>query len=147
MVIKFRYRKGESLIIPEVYRPVADVSLWSKVKKEWIYVSMYIDSGADITLIPRSMGGLLGLEFDKSEVSELSGVGGGMVAVIIKEVPMRIENYEFNTKVAWAMIEEVPYLLGQEDVFDRFDINFRKKDKTIEFKPRKDQETAEVAGI
>gem|GEM_PF-3590934 len=34
MVIKFRYRKGESLIIPEVYRPVADVSLWSKVKKK-----------------------------------------------------------------------------------------------------------------
>ena len=93
------------------------------------------------------MGELLGLEFDKSGVSELSGVGGGMVAVIIKEIPMRIEKYEFNAKVAWAMIEEVPYLLGQEEVFDRFDINFRKKDKTIEFKPRKDQETAACAEI
>jgi len=31
------------------------------------------------------------------------------------------------------MIEEVPYLLGQEGVFDRFNINFKKRDKIIEF--------------
>jgi len=133
MVIKFKYRKGESKIFPEVYRPVADVDFWSKSKKKWISVSMYIDSGADITLIPRSMGELLGFEFNKSEITELSGVGGGMVAVIIKKVPMRIEEYEFDVKIAWSMIEEVPYLLGQEGVFDRFNINFKKRDKIIEF--------------
>ncbi|PKP59385.1 MAG: hypothetical protein CVT89_01360 [Candidatus Altiarchaeales archaeon HGW-Altiarchaeales-2] len=135
MVIKFRYKKGESKIFPDVYRPVADVNLWSSQREKWICVSMYIDSGADITLIPKSIGELLGFEFNKSEIAELNGVGGGMVAVIIKKVPIRIEDHEFEVKVAWSMIEDVPCLMGQEGIFDRFDIKFKKKDKIIEFEP------------
>jgi len=135
MVIKFKYKKGESKIFPEIYRPAADVDLWSTLKGKWVSVSMYIDSGADITLIPRSMSELLGFEFNESEITGLRGVGGGMVAVIIKKVPIRIEKHEFEVNVAWAMIEEVPYLLGQEGVFDRFNVNFKKTDKIIEFEP------------
>lgn len=35
-----------------------------------------------------------------------------------------------------ALIEDVPYILGREDVFDKFDIEFKQKNKKIIFKEK-----------
>lgn len=46
---------------------------------------------------------------------------------------MKISKEIFNAKVAVALIEDVPYLLGREDVFDQFEICFRQKKKVTFF--------------
>ncbi|MFQ6119329.1 MAG: hypothetical protein ACE5KE_05510, partial [Methanosarcinales archaeon] len=61
MKVEFKYRKEKSLIFGKILRPVACVEFKS-MKGEWIEVRPYIDSGADITLIPLSLGRLLGFE-------------------------------------------------------------------------------------
>ena len=57
-MIKFHYREEPSIITGTVLRPVADVIL--KANNITVEAAMYIDSGADITLIPLGLGKALG---------------------------------------------------------------------------------------
>jgi len=77
---------------------------------------MYIDSGADVTLIPLSFGRLLGLELKKEDIKHLRGVGGGEVPVIVTNAEIRMNN-----------------LLGRSDLFDRFKVVFDQTERVIIF--------------
>ncbi|MBI2232642.1 MAG: hypothetical protein HYU56_01875 [Candidatus Aenigmarchaeota archaeon] len=97
----------------------------------------YVDSGADITLIPNTVGELLGFEKENDNIKEVYSVGKKSIPIIIKKIKLRIANHEFEARVAWALTENVPILLGRMDVFDKFKITFdQAKKKTIfELKP------------
>jgi hypothetical protein len=49
----FPYRRGYSTLIGEIHRPVATIDIQAKNKK-WRGFTLYADSGADITLFPKS---------------------------------------------------------------------------------------------
>lgn len=132
MTIEFRYREEESEITGKILRPVAALEFKSK-NGEWIEIRMYIDSGADITLIPLSFGRLLGLELRKEDIKHLRGVGGGEVPVIVTMVDIRIDGIEFPIGVAWALEEGVPPLLGRSDVFDKIKVTFNQSKRSIIF--------------
>nr|QNO52349.1 hypothetical protein CJELADDK_00028 [Methanosarcinales archaeon ANME-1 ERB6] len=133
-LITFPYREEQSKILGRIYRPVARVKL--KSENEWYPSWMYIDSGADITLIPRSVGDLLGFEVERERIVDISGVGGGNVPVIIKEIMIDIGGGIFDARVAWALIEDVPPLLGRMDVFLIFEAIFKEWEKVVVFNKR-----------
>jgi hypothetical protein len=137
--ITFPYREERSKIFGRIYRPVARVKF--EFGGEWIPEWMYVDSGADITLIPRSVGDLLGFEVNKGKIVDITGVGGGTVPVIVKKVMMCVGEEILDARVAWALIEDVPPLLGRMDVFDKFDVIVREEEKEVVFKKRNDKET------
>lgn len=83
-------------------------------------------------MIPLSLGRLLGLHIDEQKVEQIGGIRGS-VPIINAECRMRLGDEELNVKVAWALIEDVPPLLGRTSVFDKFEIIFRQKDDTIIF--------------
>ncbi len=101
---------------------------------EWLPFVPYIDSGADITLIPFSLGIKLGFEPSK-DIIDLHGVRGIGLPVEIRRVKMRIGDVELEPRVAWALIEEAPPLLGRLDIFDRFNITFKEREGKIIFEP------------
>ena len=130
MEIEFDFREEQSKIFGAILRPVAEVIFIYKDKE--ILESAYVDSGADISLIPKSLGEALGIEVKKSdEITEIKGIGERSIPIIIKNIHMRIGEKEFETRVAWALIEGVPMLLGREDIFPLFDICFKKNRKTL----------------
>lgn len=131
-MIVFRY-KEESLGkgIGKIKRPVADVYLKTK-SNSWIEFHPYIDSGADLTMIPLSMGKLIGLHLDEKKVEQIGGIRGS-VPFINAECKMRIGDEDLIVAVAWALIEDVPPLLGRTDIFDKFEVIFRQKEDTIIF--------------
>jgi len=132
-VVTFTYRKERGKITGVVYRPVAKIYIKSE-EGEWIPFAPYIDSGADITLIPYTLGLKLGFEITK-EIINLHGVRGIGLPVEIRRVKMRIGEIELEPKVAWALIEEAPPLLGRLDIFDKFNITFKEKEGVIIFEP------------
>ncbi len=132
MKIEFKYRKMESTIVGTIERPIADIFVQSK-EGEWIEFHPFIDSGADITLLPYSFGIMLGLSKEVGDIKELKGVRGIGLPVIITKVMMRIGEIELEPRVAWALIEEAPPLLGRLDIFDKFNITFREKEGKIIF--------------
>jgi hypothetical protein len=131
-MIVFKY-KEESLGLKEerIKRPIANVFLKSR-SNSWIEFHPYIDSGADLTMIPLSLGKLLGWGFSSKKVEQIGGVRGS-VPVIYKNNLMRIGEKEFNARVAWSLIEDVPPLLGRADVFDIFEVTFKQKKGIILF--------------
>lgn len=136
-MIEFSYRKEYSPVLGEIYRPSAEVILKHNDKIVLFYP--YIDSGADITLIPRSLGEMLGLELDDN-IIELGGLGDNKVPVLIKKIEIKVGRYLLPIHVAWALIEEIPPLLGRKDLFTGFLISFDEENKVIQFKAKSNTE-------
>lgn len=131
MQIEFDFKEEANGVFGAVMRPVARLYLIGASGEEVSEV-FYVDSGADITLIPRSLGDLLGYSLaDKSNVSEIKGVGGRSVPYLMRSVKIKFaDNCMIEARVAWSLIDEVPSLLGRLDVFELFDIIFQKNRKT-----------------
>ncbi len=92
---------------------------------------MYIDSGADISLIPRQLGESLGLSFSKDQVRDIRGLGRGTIPVIISNVETMIGTRTLKARIAWALTEDVPLILGRLDVFDAFKVTFDQKNSIV----------------
>lgn len=112
-------------------RPIARVFI-RNTNKEWTLFRCLIDSGSDITLIPLSIGLSLGFIVNPHTIQEMGRVYGKL-PVIYKSVTMQIGNKTFLCNIAWAMLDEVPPLLGRQDVFDQFVISFNQQKREIYF--------------
>ena len=132
-MITFKYQKEKS-DLGLIYRPVANVLLETNDLK--LEIPMYIDSGADVTLIPLKLGEALGFRQDSAQIREIRGIAGAGVPYILREVKLTIGNTKFPARIAWALIEAVPPLLGRLDVFEKFRIIFDEEKKIIEFYPK-----------
>lgn len=133
-MITFKYRTEKGRLGQVVKRPVALIE-FQDVNGSWILKDFYIDSGADITLIPRSVGDLLGFELKQDETIEEIGGIAGKLPTVRRKVKIRIGKNELDTEIAWALTEEVPLLLGRKDVFDTFYITFKQDKGLIVFEP------------
>ena len=130
-MIRYEFREEKSNL-GNVLRPVAEVVL----KKDGLTVGipMYIDSGADVSMIPLRFGRALGFKHEDGDViQEIKEVSGAGVSYILKEVTLVLNGKELRIRVAWALVEEVPMLMGRMDVFDKFRITFDEKRGWIDF--------------
>jgi hypothetical protein len=124
MRVEFPYRKERSSTFGVILRPVAKVILEGEFD-QWLYV----DSGADITLIPLSVGDLIGFRrLRQDKLQRIMGVGKSSVPIIVKKAAMQIGTLRFGARVAWSQVEEVPPLLGRTDVFQKFSVTFKEKE-------------------
>ena len=131
----YKYRKEIGKIRETMYRPVATVEILGK-DGLWYYVTAYIDSGADISLIPYSLGKSMGYEVDKSEIIELEGVGGKSIPIVVINTKIRFsENLVYDAEIGWSLVDGVPILLGRHTIFDKFKITFLEKERKIIFEP------------
>lgn len=130
MEIEFGFRKEKSGLFGEILRPVAKVTL--VFKKNVVPEIFYVDSGADITLIPRSVGEILGFEPPlPAEISDIKGIGEKGVPMVLRKANMLLGDFKTLSQIGWALIEDVPLLLGREDFFKYFDVVFQKNRKTV----------------
>lgn len=130
MEVEFDFREEESRLFGPILRPVARVVLINDQTE--VPEHVYVDSGADVSLIPKSVGDILGFEVEKTDqITEIKGVGERGIPIIIKKTKMKIGDRLLETRIAWALIEEVPLLLGRTDIFNLFDVCFKKNAKTV----------------
>lgn len=92
----------------------------------WFRVSTYADSGADITIFPKSISDLLGLKLQEGQESIVTGVGGQEVRIFIHRITVRIGDQEIKVRAGFAEREDIPYLLGRTDILTHFNILFEK---------------------
>ena len=50
---------------------------------------------------------------------EIQGIGEGTVPYVLSQVRFQIEGTEVSARIGWALIEEVPFILGRLDIFQR----------------------------
>lgn len=80
------------------------------------------------------MGEYLGLKIrEGEEIKEIRGIGDSKVPYVVRKVIMKIGEKEFEARVAWSLIENVPLVLGRLDIFDKFDILFKEREEKVVF--------------
>jgi len=95
---------------------------------------LLVDSGADITVLRKSEGNLIGMTVQPGETPMLlRGFSGEQVRGYQREVTMHIAGRTFRAPVCWAETDEVSQVLGRATVFDLFDINIRQADQRVIF--------------
>ena len=109
-MITFRYRKEYSKLFGTVYRPVAEV-YFKDVKGNDMISFMHVDSGADITLLPRKFGENLGLIIEEEEIQDISGVGGRGILFLCYFGCMQVKrnNYQFHYKIYIIYLDYISY--------------------------------------
>lgn len=113
-----------------ILRPVATVTLEANAKKA--KAVFYVDSGADITTIPLRIGKALNLKHEPKDIlREMRGISGGGVPYLLKKIFLIFNHERIKARVAWALIDEVPMLLGRCDVFSKFDVLFQERKTRI----------------
>ncbi|MCI0617839.1 aspartyl protease family protein, partial [bacterium] len=122
-MIEFQFEKILSKRLGQVLKPIIPVTIIGA--KRGVNAFMLLDSGADLSLIPYSVGNTIGLDLDIENRSEVQGIGEGSVPYILSQARIKIGDIETPARIGWALIEEVPLILGRLDVFQEFSVEFR----------------------
>ena len=117
----FKFAKETSSNLGIVYRPIAKVGLKDE-NGDIFELSMLVDSGADITILSRRIGDIMGVDIENGEEKIFRGIVGEMIAYVHK-IPLFINGNEIETRVAFVL-SEVPNLIGRLDIFKNFEITF-----------------------
>jgi len=131
-MIEFEFKKVLSKKFGEVLKPLIPVTLVGA--KQVVRTSMLLDSGADLSMIPYSVGEALGLELKMENRSEVQGIGEGSVPYILSRTGIKFGDIEASVRVGWALIEEIPLILGRLDLFQQFSVEFREFENKIVLK-------------
>ena len=114
-------------------RPKAVVRFFGPSRS--LTVDCLIDSGADTTVVTWQVGQYLGWTVAPSENPYPLGGISGSLPCYLRRAEMEIGDTRFPATVMWALSDDLPNLLGREDVFDHFDIEFRQRERRICFHP------------
>ena len=129
-MIEFSYQEEYSDKFGKILRPIALVTLSFKSKS--MQTAMYIDSGADITMIPLKAGSELGFKYDSKKIFQMSGIAGNLPC-LLEKAEIKIGEKKLSAAITWALSDQAPFLLGRKDVFRFFRITFDENKKKIEF--------------
>lgn len=109
--------------------PILDVLLKSRTGRR-VRETFVVDSGADISLAPRTLCEKLGITWRKGSRKELSGISSKKECVVAARVhDVEIYPREANCRIVIPLCfaeGEAPLLLGREGFFDAFRIEFDK---------------------
>lgn len=142
MAITFRYKT--------IRRPDGE-----DIKGPWIPVTFigpaeslgavaFLDSGADVSVIPREFAEIIGVDLKKGEKEKCKGVGGDVDAVyttIQLSIQGGHENYTIDLPI-YVLLEqntETPPLLGRAGFFDEFKITIDQQNEKVVLKKAQSQ--------
>lgn len=131
--MKFGYLEKESRVVGSILKPLIEIEIFSKNELWYGLDEVLVDSGADITLIPKYIGEEIVNEIKSGEKAFLRGISPVELIVYIHKLKIKVAGKEFEAKVAIADSDEVPSVLGRFGALDLFDATFsRGKELVLE---------------
>lgn len=130
--VKFSYREKESGIFGKTKRPLIDLYIFSEIKKKWFFLAEVLaDTGADISILPRTIGESLIKDIKKGKYLEIRGITpSAYTEVFIHNLTCKIREFKFKAPFAIADSDDVPPILGRVKGLDLFEAIFYKGKET-----------------
>lgn len=121
----FEWHQKESTHFGRVWVPIV-IAQFQAPSGRFCRLHMFVDSGAVVSLVRRSMAEELGRDLEAGRPVQLTNAGGASNEAFVHDLTMRLTNEEkpMIVPVAIAVRENVPNLLGRLGVFDRRHIEF-----------------------
>jgi len=137
MTIVFKYKTVNRPDGTQVKIPSIPISLNGKVKFDTIAL---LDSGADISCMPKDLAEVLGLDLNK-EKSHAYGIGG-MVDSVETKVSITVQkgHERYTLDIPFKVIfsnYDFPLILGRDGFFDKFIITFDQDKERVSLKKTK----------
>lgn len=117
----FPYKKAK-IDIGIVPYPVILVSIYTK--KSFIRRVFIVDTGADVTTLPKFMARELDLNLKDFEIGRSRGIGKKVVKTWETRIKIKIGSEIFSVRCSFVSSNKIPPLLGKIDVFNRFNFYF-----------------------
>lgn len=135
MAIQFKYNILPDEFSNDTKKPVVKITLYGKNETP-IDVIALLDSGADVSIIPKGLAEYLKLNLKNKDVSK--GIGGE-IKIWNSSIDIGIhgghENYNFrNIPVQVAEDDTIPIILGRAGFFDKFIISIDEKRQKVRLK-------------
>ncbi|MDE2222737.1 MAG: retroviral-like aspartic protease family protein [Candidatus Omnitrophica bacterium] len=128
-MIVFPYKK----IFDDFY-PIIDIAI--KSPRKIIETEVYVDTGASTSIFRVAIAEKLGIDYTKGTRGYTMVGDGSYIPVFHHKLPVRIGKIWIKTTLTFSpQLGADMNLLGQKDIFDRFDITFSKHKNTISFHP------------
>jgi len=127
--LRFPYKLIDTETFGKVTIPVAKIFLQGK--KEETAIDVIVDTGAVISIFPKSLCDVLGLVFENGQLSYVKTATSESIPIRIHRLKIRIGNHSFKARVAFSSIENVPYILGRLDILDQMEMKFNKHGTTF----------------
>ena len=127
-IAAFPYLRLTHPLVGSSFQPMVEVIL--SFGSMSLRQAFFLDSGADISLIPASLGAALGLRRNVGEAARVRGLSAERADLSLVEVHLQIgQTREFPVRVGWLTDDRMPPLLGRLDVFDRltFELNHERR--------------------
>lgn len=134
MGIVFHYQ-----ILPDTYtnkikKPIIKLALKGNTPNA-VNVIALLDSGADVSVIPKGLADFLNLKLSNKD--EAKGIGGKIV-IWNSEVEVRVsnghENYKFDMPIQVSEDDSVPIIMGRKGFFDKFKVIIDESSERVELK-------------
>ncbi|MGC8601485.1 MAG: hypothetical protein ACP5GO_04835 [Thermoprotei archaeon] len=131
-VFSFPYQQEISGILGKSLRPRIPLQIKTKSGK-WVTVSLYLDTGADISILPKSMSDILGVNLKSGNEVIVVGLAGELIRAYLHDIECKIEGSEpFTIKFAISEKESIVPILGREGIFQRFNVRFNNVASQVE---------------
>jgi predicted aspartyl protease len=143
-MIRLRLLKIRSIMTGE-WTPTHKVNFILKDGTE-TSIDMIVDTGADITFMPKKMGERLGLVRSEDDLVFEARSVGSTILFVYRQMRVSINDIALTIKIIWGQDEqgEEEALLGRLDVFDRFDVLFSQKKRKVVFLPNDDGDVPNI---
>lgn len=96
-----------------------------------------VDSGADVSMMPRSAADTLGVDLAGCRRMEAGGIEGGGVPGWGDQIRLQVGDLEISIPCFFSSREDTPYLLGRAGFFQHFNVTFDNRRKMIVLDPIK----------
>jgi len=125
MALTFQFEKNFSPILGTIYRPIAQVFLFSKSTNRWQEVWMLVDTGADYTILPKYVSKRLGVHLEKDcSILKTGGIGGEEKVYFLKKIKAKLANWERQIPIGFLDRDDIPPLMGRHLFFETFEAIF-----------------------
>lgn len=130
---KYECLKRKSEIFGEVRRPLITVRFFSETRNIWIpSYDTLVDSGADVSIIPRYLGNLLVKDVTDGKKIGIKGIApDSKLVCYLHTLKVIVAGKELNIPVAIADSNKVLAILGRLKGLDIFNVEFQKGEAVV----------------
>lgn len=125
--IPFRYKR-----VRGIAQPVIPIGL--KFPQRWLPLEVYVDSGAEYTVIEAGIAQSMGFDYRRGNRVYLKVGSGNLISVYVNYLDIQLGTVQIPCRVGFSEQLKVNYnVLGKADIFDYFKICFDQKQRLITF--------------
>ena len=126
-IARFPFKRIGRSEMGVIFRPYAQIQMFSSRRHSWIPVEVIVDTGADYTMFPKRYADLLGIDLNAECLPKTTlGIGGSETVYLYKALKIRMGRWQKIVPVGFLERDDIPALLGRLECMEVLEVVFEK---------------------